>query len=64
MDAVEAYDRTAGETRAKVSGVVFLMNERQWPTPEDAHAAWMKGRSPSMIAEQVQAGTSTVARVL
>ena len=43
-DAVAAYDRADGDLRVRVSDLVEQLAAANWPTPEEAHAAWMKGR--------------------
>ena len=44
VDAVATYDRAAGELRVKVSELVGKLAAANWPTPDEAHAAWMKRR--------------------
>lgn len=51
VDAVEAYDRAAGDLRVRVSDLVKQLAAANWPTPEEAHAAWMKGRGERNIRQ-------------
>jgi hypothetical protein len=44
VDAVAAYDRAAADLRVRVSDLIKQLAAANWPTPEEAHAAWMKGR--------------------
>ena len=57
VDAVETYDRAAGELRVKVSDLVKQLAAANWPTPAEAHAAWMKDRGRGYRARRAGAGT-------
>ena len=56
VDAVDAYDRAAGDLRVRVRELVKQLAAADWPTPEEAHAAWMKGRGEGPAVAEVLAG--------
>ena len=58
VDAVAAYDRAAGDLRVRVSELVKQLAAANWPIPEEAHAAWMKGRGRGYRARRTGAGNA------